>query len=75
MMKPSLRFQTAPGCRIGRTGVTAEPAAMGCPARAPYPPPHRPIGASGIGIVRGQERPTSRWRLVPWRRGLTRWRG
>jgi quaternary ammonium compound-resistance protein SugE len=42
---------------------------MGCPAWASYPPPHRPIGASGIGIMRGQERSSSRWRLVPWQSG------
>lgn len=74
MMKPCLRPQTAPGCRLAAAGRAVEPAPGGLSGLGLLPatlPARCVIGGPRDGIEhRTADRP-----LAAWRRLLTRWPG
>jgi len=65
MMKPCLRPQTAPGCRLAAVGRAVEPAPRGLSGVGLLPatlPARCVIGGPRDGVEHSQGRPTGRWR-------------
>jgi hypothetical protein len=65
MMKPCLRPQTAPGCRLAAADCAVETAPGGLSGLGLLPatlPTRCVVGGPRDGVEHSQERPTGRWR-------------